>query len=242
MDPVLQAEEISRLVSSGEARKYRRFRPARFYGGIATADCVDCNLRCLFCWSWNEVVLREQVGEFYTAGDVARRLVSIARKKGYDQVRISGNEPTLAREHLLGVLQRIPTDLLFILETNGILLGSDQSYAENLARFENLHVRVSFKGTTEEEFTRLTGAELQLQAVENLVRACVRMQPAAMVSFSTPENIRSLRRRLGAIAPHLRELEIEELALYGNVEERLRQAGIDYSSAHSPRRIPPKQV
>ena len=41
IDPVELAERMRQMVSSGEKRKYYRFRPAPFYGGIATADCVS---------------------------------------------------------------------------------------------------------------------------------------------------------------------------------------------------------
>jgi uncharacterized Fe-S cluster-containing radical SAM superfamily protein len=228
-------------------RRYYRFRPARFYGGIATADCVGCCLRCLFCWSWHQVVRPEHYGQFYSPGEVAGRLMSIVRKKKFRQVRISGNEPTLSREHLLKVLEIIPKDILFILETNGILIGNDRTYAEDLAGFENIHVRVSLKGCNKEEFTILTGAEekgfdLQIKAMENLHRAGVSAHPAVMVSFSSPESIRSLCSRLGAINRAFRNIETEELALYGDVEERLRKAHLAYSAAFTPSCIPPEQV
>jgi uncharacterized Fe-S cluster-containing radical SAM superfamily protein len=45
------------------------------------------------------------------------------------------------------------------LETNGILIGEDATYAQELALYPFLHVRVSLKGCTEEEFARLTGAD-----------------------------------------------------------------------------------
>ncbi|MEM7814128.1 MAG: hypothetical protein QXK48_00900 [Candidatus Aenigmatarchaeota archaeon] len=32
-------------------RKYYRFIPAKFYGGIASVDCVGYNLCCVYCWS-----------------------------------------------------------------------------------------------------------------------------------------------------------------------------------------------
>ncbi len=86
-------------------------------------------------------------------------------------MRISGNEPTICKEHLIQVLKLIPEDYTFILETNGILIGNDMTYAEELSRFSNLYVRVSLKGTCEEEFSRLTGAQgfqLQLKALEHL--------------------------------------------------------------------------
>jgi hypothetical protein len=63
-----------------------------------------------------------------------------------------------------------------------------------------------------------------------------------MVSFSPAENVKALQRRLGAIAPELAEIEVEELVLYRDVEERLRKAGIRYRTAYAPDGIPPEQV
>jgi len=246
-DPVKRASETASIVCDDDRRKYYRFRPARFYGGIATADCVGCCLRCIFCWSWREVVRPENYGEFYSTEEVSGRLTRIARKERFNQVRVSGNEPTIGREHLLKVLELIPSDIQFILETNGILIGHDKTYAEDLSRFENLYVRVSLKGTNEEEFSTLTGAEpsgftLQLQALENLYRAGVNVHPAAMVSFSPRENIQALTKRLRRIHPSFEDVEIEELVLYGDLEERLRRSNIGYCRAYEPGEIPPEQV
>lgn len=246
-DPVKKAEDLASVVSRNDLRTYYRFRSARFYGGIATADCVGCCLRCIFCWSWREVTKPDISGQFYSPQKVADKLVGIARKKGFEKVRISGNEPTLSRDHLLRVVERVPADILLILETNGILIGHDETYAKDLSKYRNLYVRVSLKGTTEDEFSMLTGSEskgftLQLMALENLYRAGVEVQPAAMVSFSPPENVKALQRRLGSIAPQFRDIEIEELVLYGDVEERLKKTGIHYTIAHEPEGIPPNQA
>ncbi len=246
-DPILRAEEVARVVTKGDLRKYYRFRPARFYGGIATADCVGCFLRCLFCWSWHEVVRPDAYGQFYSPEQVAKNLLSIARKKHFQKIRISGNEPTLAGGHLLKVLDLIPSDLLFVLETNGILIGHDETYARELSRFKNLYVRVSLKGTTEEEFSRLTGCtpegfRLQIKAVENLYKAGVEVQPAVMVSFSSAEGIKALRKRLRQIAPELGDIEVEEVVLYGDVEERLRRADLCSNVVHTPGNIPTEQI
>lgn len=246
-DAVEQAHAAARIVCQGASRKYHRFRAARFYGGIATADCVGCCLGCVFCWSAREVAHPERYGRFYTPEEVAGRLVAIARKKHFEQVRISGNEPSICREHLLLVLEQIPPDLRFILETNGILIGADASYAQDLARFANLVVRVSLKGANEAEFARLTGArpenfQLPLAALAHLDRAGVAVHPAVMVSFSSDEAIESLRARLGAIAARFADFEVEELVLYGDVAQRLEAAQIRYRTAYSPRSIPPEQV
>lgn len=241
-DPINKAEKVAGIVTRDDLRKYYRFRLARFYGGIATADCVGCCLQCIFCWSWREVTNPGAYGHFYTPKDVARRLVRMARKKRFKKLRVSGNEPTIARKHLLTVLEMVPFDMLFILETNGLLIGQDRTYAQDLARFENLHVRVSIKGTNEKEFSRLTGAEpkgfdLQLKALENLRREAVNAHPALMASFSTPDNIDALRRQLFQIDPDFKDIEIEELTLYGDVEKRLKQASAIYRTADDPQKI-----
>ena len=246
-DPIERTEETVRIVCRGNQRRYYRFRPARFYGGIGTADCLGCCLRCLFCWSWDKVVKPGRYGKFYSPQQVAGKLTTIAYKKGFRQVRISGNEPTLSRDHLLRVLEHIPEDIFFILETNGILIGHDSTYARDLSRFENLYVRVSMKWTSEAEFTKLTGAEssgfrLQMEALENLARFDVTTHPAVMVSFSSPENIKAFRRRLREIHKDFKEFEVEELVLYGTVEERLIKAGLSYNTAYEPERTPPGQV
>ncbi len=246
-DPVELASHTGRIVCRDNARKYYRFRPSRFYGGIATADCVGCCLRCVFCWSWNITVRPEESGEFYSPEEVAGRLISIARTKGLRKLRISGNEPTICRGHLIGVLDAVPQDYLFILETNGILIGSDESYAEELSRFPNVHVRVSLKGASEDEFSLLTGAkpegyQLQLRALELLAGKRVRVHPACMTSFSTSDKIKALKRRLRAIHHGLEDFEVEELILYPHVEERLDKVGVRYLTAHRPENIPSSQI
>jgi uncharacterized Fe-S cluster-containing radical SAM superfamily protein len=233
-DPIQRAEETARIVCRGNQRRYYRFRAARFYGGIGTADCLGCCLHCLFCWSWDKVMRPGRYGKLYSPQQVAGKLITIAQKKRFRQVRISGNEPTIARDHLVQVLEQIPGNIRFILETNGILTGHDPTYARDLSRFGNLYVRVSIKGTGEAEFSRLTGAEpssfgLQLAALENLVRFNVTTHPAVMVSFSSPENINAFRKRLKQIHEDFEDFEVEELVLYLTVEERLLKAGLPYS-------------
>jgi uncharacterized Fe-S cluster-containing radical SAM superfamily protein len=239
LDPIALAEKLIEVVGSGEKRKYYRFRPAPYYGGIATADCVGCYLRCLFCWSWHIIVQPEKVGRFYSPEEVARNLISIARKKGFQRLRISGNEPTLHRSHLLKVLELIPTELHFILETNGILIGHDPSYAEDLSQFNNLYVRVSLKGACPEGFTRLTGAkpegfELQLKALEHLVGEGVDCFPAVMASFSTQEELQRLKQRLKEIRPDFADFEEEDLILYPFVLENIRRGGLNQKGCCAP--------
>jgi uncharacterized Fe-S cluster-containing radical SAM superfamily protein len=231
IDPIALAEGLQEVIGSGEKRKYYRFRPAPYYGGIATADCVGCCLRCLFCWSWHMIVQPGKKGQFYSPEEVVRNLTSIAKKKGFERIRISGNEPTLHRSHLLKVLEGVPKELQFILETNGIVVGHDPSYAKDLSCFPNLYVRVSLKGVCPEDFARLTGAkpesfDLQLKALENLVEAGVDCFPAVMANFSSLEGIKKLKERLKNIRPDFADFEEEDLILYPFVQENLQKGGL----------------
>lgn len=102
IDPTVLAERVREIVGSGEKRKYYRFRPAPFYAGIATADCVGCCLKCHFCWSWHIMTQPEKIGRFYSPEEVARNLLSIAGKKGFNKVRmmrsLAGGEPIRSRQ------------------------------------------------------------------------------------------------------------------------------------------------
>ena len=252
-DPLKLTEAVRKIVvrSEGEVelRKYYRFRGGRWYGGIATADSVGCNLRCRFCWSWRPRDNMSRYGRFYTPKEVYMRLISIASKRGYRQLRVSGGEPTIGRKHLLQLLELLEgTNYLFILETNGILLGAQRDYAKELSKFKNIHVRVSLKGCTPEEFAKLTGAKpeafnLQLNALKNLVDYGVSTHPAVMLSFSSKESLEMLVEKLREIDNELvEELEPEYVFLYPHVIELLKRHGLKPRIAYSPNNIPEELI
>ena len=249
-DPVARHKVIEKKAVRGELRKYYRFRTDRWYGGIATGDCVGCGLLCKFCWVRDSILLTPQKeGHFYNPHEVARKLLSKARKKAIKQLRLSGGEPTIGRSHILLLLDNLRwKGHLFILETNGILIGSDKSYARDLAAFHFLHVRISIKGCDQDEFTMLTnskpeGFELQLRALEYLFNAGVSCNPAVMTSFSSPKKLEKLRRRIFAMMPSLmEEFEEEELILYPHVSDRLNRFNLSYRTAFRPGDVPPETV
>ena len=122
---------------------------------------------------------------------------------------------------------------------NESLIGYDKTYAEDLARYENVYARVSLKGCNEEEFWKLTGANpngfsLQVQALENLVRESVNVHPAVMASFSPPNKIEALKRWLGRIDKAFEVIEIEDVVLYGDIEKRLKRTNICSARAYEP--------
>ena len=104
-DPIELSKKTESIVVNGDMKKYYRFRATGFYGGIATADTVGCNLRCKFCWSSNSVWNAKNVGDFYPPEHVANELNNIAKRKVFSQVRVSGGEPTIGRNHLILLLR-----------------------------------------------------------------------------------------------------------------------------------------
>ncbi len=226
-NPIALSKKIENIVVNGNLKKYYRFRGTGFYGGISTADTVGCNLRCKFCWSGSSVWNAKNTGEFYLPEQVADKIHDIARKKGYNKLRISGGEPTIGRNHLFILLKKIHPKLLFILETNGILLGADRTYVDKLSQFKNLHIRVCLKGATSEEFSFLTGAnegfKYQLKALEHLRDASVSFN-IALVSIR--QNHNNLINRLKEMDLDQIMIEKEEIKLYPQVKKRLSSEGI----------------
>jgi uncharacterized Fe-S cluster-containing radical SAM superfamily protein len=224
-DPIELSKKIEKIVVENNLKKYYRFRPTGFYGGIATADTVGCNLRCKFCWSSNSVLNARNTGEFYSSEEVADTLQSIADKKGYRQLRISGGEPTIGKQHLIDVLENIKTKYLFILETNGILLGYDKKYIEDLSVFENLHVRVCLKGADSEEFSLFTGAEkgfeYQLKALQYLRDKQMNFNIALVSAHK--EKKQHFFQRLVEMDLDKVMIEEEEIKLYPMVRKRLQK-------------------
>jgi uncharacterized Fe-S cluster-containing radical SAM superfamily protein len=241
---------VTRMRLGEQEKKYYRIRPARWYGGIVTADCVGCGLLCKFCWVSDTVMFHPaEVGKFYTSGKVADGLVTLARKCGLNQLRVSGGEPTIGKIHLLRLLDNLRgKGFSFILETNGIPLAHDEGYAEELSKYGFIHVRVSLKGCNEKEFAMLTGAKpegfaLQLKSLQDLVEVGVSCHPSVMVSFSSKKSIQALVQRLKQISPHLAgEIEIEELILYPHVVKRIQRHRLKYHVAHPPEKVPKEQI
>jgi uncharacterized Fe-S cluster-containing radical SAM superfamily protein len=223
-DPIELSKKTESIVTKGDLKKYYRFRPTGFYGGIATADTVGCNLRCKFCWSGNSVWNSSNTGEFYSSEKVANELHNIAQKKGYSQLRVSGGEPTIGREHLIKLLKNINPNYLFILETNGILLGFDKTYVDELSDFKNLHVRVCLKGIDSQEFSLLTGAKLgfdyQIKALENLLDKKMRFNIAVV---TIKKDKKQLLDKLTGMGLEKILIEDEEITLYPLVKKRLEE-------------------
>ena len=149
-------------------------------------------------------------------------------------MRLSGAEPLLGQrsfEHLCGLLEEInqaDPRMEFVLETNGLLIGSDTSFTKRLAEFKRLQVRVSLKGWDGESFERVSGAqgrffEVPLNGIKNLLDAGVVAWPAIMYEIFGQKGIAKISEKLKALAIKPEELEIEYLEKYPFVIENLQK-------------------
>ncbi|HEX67660.1 MAG TPA: radical SAM protein [bacterium] len=230
--PVELAEKTEAIVGLGDQRKYTNFYCTGVYGGISTAYTVGCCLRCIFCWvDWSRD-FPEKYGFFCSPEKVSTYLLLNARRSKVKKLRISGGEPTLLFHHLLKILVLLrEEDYLFILETNGILLGENEDLVKELVPFPNLYVRVSIKAGTPSSFEKKTGAKkdyfyLPFQCIENLKKHGLNFHVAVMSDkrLMSVEEKRYFLKELKKTGYH-GFLEEERCEPYPHSVARLRFAG-----------------
>jgi uncharacterized Fe-S cluster-containing radical SAM superfamily protein len=250
-NPLELAEETEKIVTrpSGEGleRKYTDFYSVPVYGGIATGYAAGCCLRCFYCWSNWSRDFPEKFGKFCSPRQAAQMLFKAAEEgiryskhwrkliPKINKLRLSGCEPTIGKEHLLNLLEFIKESKypLFILETNGIILGNDKDYAKRLSEFkEKLYVRVSIKAATPEGFTLRTGARgefytLPFKALRNLLDNGIYARAAAMTDsrIMPKEERQTLIQMLDEIDPkanYPKALEEETIDAYDTTIKRIK--------------------
>jgi len=229
-DPLELAKETEQRFVKGNKRRYYSFRVEPFYQQIATARGPGCDLRCAFCWTDPSKDNDDVVGKLYSPQEVYDNIIRASSNEFgkvtlTEGVRISGFEPTIGRQHLLEVIDVFKKDPdhfhWFLLETNGILLGADESYVQDLSRFgDYLQVRLSIKAGTPDAFERKTGAraefsELPWKALDFLRKYGIKHRVAAMSqdpAFVPQEERRQLIQRLASYhEPKYREISDEDL-------------------------------
>jgi len=158
----------------GNKRVYYRFRYARFYGGIVTADAVGCNLLCAYCWNYTKNEKPEGKGKFYAPYEVTEQLIKIANKHKCYNFRMSGCEPFLgmaSKDHLFEVIRLVQqqTDGRFVIETNGVILGANPGFLDETPT--GCKFRIALKADNPEMFEKVTGADrtgldMQLKGIQ----------------------------------------------------------------------------
>lgn len=235
LDPIRRSEEAEKLVMRGESRSYYKFRAAPYYGGIATADAIGCSFLCAYCWNYGRNENPARFGNFYSPEDVGDKLLEISRRRHLHLFRITGSEPILGEasfQHLLKVIEIIFQEFphaKFILETNGLMLGYREDFAEQL-KFRNLLIRIAIKGVDPGSFEKIAGVRREfftypLLALKNLARRGIRAWPAVVEDLFSEEEINELRKTLRE-NEIIAELELECLEPYPFVLENMKKRGL----------------
>jgi uncharacterized Fe-S cluster-containing radical SAM superfamily protein len=247
--PIELGTAMEKIVVDGNRRKYTQLgRTLRFYGGTTSATEVGCNLRCKFCFSDKPVWKPARTGRFYTPEQVFNGLAKNARRHGHKTISASASEGTLGRDHLFELLDLVEqSEFVYILETNGMTLGADPDFAQQLARYKNLHVRVSLKGSNKDEYHELTGANrfsyrLPFLALKHLIDAGISCNACVMASFSSDASLAGLKHALMKLHPGiLKSLEIEHITLFPKVRERLKRYELTPTKTRRHSRQQPNQ-
>lgn len=245
-NPIELASETTKKVIAGNRRKYNGFRMEHFYGQIATARGVGCNLRCCFCWINPSKDLPENYGVFYSPEEVYNNLLKVSSNEfgkwmKTRLIRISGCEPTIGKSHLLGFIEFCAKNdaPLILLETNGMLCGYYEEFVKELSELkEYFLIRLSIKAGTPEAFKKKTGAkeeffELPFTAIRLFKKYGIRYSLATM--SKNPEIMPSYERRalleeiIKAGAGHnlfAGSFEEEKVDLFLLAQGRIRKSGL----------------
>ncbi|MFW6140437.1 MAG: radical SAM protein [Acidobacteriota bacterium] len=234
--PLQRSKEVESVVIRGDKRLYSRFRPAPYYGGIATADALGCPFLCAYCWNYNRNLHPERYQNFYSPRQVASKLLSISQKKSFRLFRISGAEPILGEKSLdhlkevLTIIHKNRPDSLFILETNGFFLGHRPGLSSGFKIFPNLRIRICLKGVDPESFERITGAQKDyfsypIKALKQLKKLGISVWPALMKDLFSSTDIKKLKKILEKAGVESK-IELESLEAYPFVIENMKKRGV----------------
>lgn len=222
-DPIKRSREMEKLVMRDHRRLAYKFRYQRFYGGIATCDCIGCNLLCAYCWNYDRNLSpgNDRDASFCSPLDVAERLEKIAGKRT-DIARISGCEPFLgaaSTKWLYDIFDH--SDLFFVIETNGIMLGAQPALLDCLKRLRNIRIRLALKASNGLEFEKITGCNavgygFQIAAIREIQKRHIPLKVAYMPEFVDPRQI--------DVSGYI--LEEEGLKYYAGTKARIAQRGM----------------
>lgn len=235
-DPIQRANYIERIVTKNNKRKYYRFRPAPYYGGISTCDSVGCCFLCCYCWNYKRNLNPGNFGRFYSSEEIAKRLLDIAKRKNFSYVRLTGAEPILGKKtfnHFLEIANIVLNEvknLIFILETNGLIFGYYPDLI-NRMNLKNISIRISIKGWDEDSFENISGAKREyfkypLIALKNLKDSGLDSWCAVMEDFFDEEKILILKDRLRELNLDI-DIEKESLERYPFCLENIRVRGLN---------------
>ncbi len=202
---------------------------------LALIEIVNsCNLACPTCYADSPVGTGQKVDAVPLA-DLKRRIQGVIdRKGGIEILQLSGGEPTLHPQffELLRWLQDHPKIDYVLLNTNGVRIANDDSFARELAEafhYGHFQLYLQFDGTQEAGQQFLRGADLRATRERCLERCREMNLPVTLAMTVTPENLPSLWQAIefGLRWPNVRGISFQPMFTSGRIPGEQR-AGANF--------------
>lgn len=205
---------------------------------LALIEIVQsCNLSCPTCYADSPRGAGDHVNAV-PLHQLKQRIQGVIDRKGKIEIlQLSGGEPTLHPEffELLDWLQSQPRIDYVLLNTNGVRLAQDKSFAQSLeqaARRGRLQLYLQFDGIQAEGQSFLRGADLRSLRQGAIERGEQMPLPITLAMTVTPLNLGGLWAAIefGLRYPHIRGICFQPMFQSGRVpvrsETRLNTADI----------------
>lgn len=179
-----------------------------------------CNLGCPVCFASSG---REAPPDL-TLDEIGGLLERVELASGFCNIQLSGGEPTVRRD--LGDVIRLAKSYGFPfiqLNTNGLRLGLEPDYAQELAQAGLDSVFLQFDGLEDGIYTVLRGRpllEIKLAAVDNLARAGIGVVLVPTVVPGVNEHgLGAILRFAAAHSPGVRGVHFQPVSYFGRYPE-----------------------
>jgi uncharacterized Fe-S cluster-containing radical SAM superfamily protein len=204
------------------SRKYTSVTFDRFYGGSITCRSLGCNLDCAYCFNSTKNKNPENFGKFFTSVGMFEKILAQYNKHSSTSsstsssstsstssssassnpivIRMTGTEAIMGQNtfnHLNKLIELVLSNIdncIFIIETNGIMLGINPYLISQLYKSNRLYIRICFKGKDPDTFSKTTGTfkeyyEYQHTAVEEIEKRGINCMLAIADIYGDIENI-----------------------------------------------------
>lgn len=183
----------------------------------------------------------EQVIEILASNEKRKKIDEIAmfdgvkpKKSKYKYLDVGYAEISLGRDHLLGLCRAASkTGYIFVVETNGFMVGYESDYAAALAEYkDSILVRVGVKAASPEMYKKVIGVsnagEYVFKGIQYLVEAGLDVNVAMMCDpriYSNEE--KQLMQRKIRESGYMGEIHEEKIFNYYTAYKRFVESGYD---------------
>lgn len=148
---------------------YRLGGDPRNYSKVFTIQVAGCDFDCNYCYVPKQLnIANPKLGEYFSAKEMIGYFLSAKKesKEPMNVIRISGGNPTIVPEIIVDIYSEIKNQNLNVyfwidsnLSTSKYLKNLEEDL-KNILNKKNVGVVGCFKGVSKEDFSLLTGVEL----------------------------------------------------------------------------------